>query len=120
VTSIASGQAVGAHGTPLPPAAHDAEAIGASVVIIADGKTRQLRIACDGPSILDAGLAAGANLPYACKAAVCCTCRARVLEGEVRMDHNYTLEPQEIAKGFVLTCQSHPVTDRVVISFDER
>jgi ring-1,2-phenylacetyl-CoA epoxidase subunit PaaE len=120
VTSIASGQAAGAHGTPLPPAAHDGEAIGASVVIIADGKTRQLRIACDGPSILDAGLAAGANLPYACKAAVCCTCRARVLEGEVRMDHNYTLEPQEIAKGFVLTCQSHPVTDRVVISFDER
>ena len=89
-------------------------------MIIADGKTRQLRIASDGPSILDAGLAAGANLPYACKAAVCCTCRARVLEGEVRMDRNYTLEPPEIARGFVLTCQSHPVSDRVVISFDER
>ena len=103
-----------------PPFAHLGEAIGATVVIIADGKTRHLGVACDGPSILDAGLAAGANLPYACKAAVCCTCRARVLEGEVRMDHNYTLEPQEIARGFVLTCQSHPVTDRVVISFDER
>ncbi len=103
-----------------PTASHPDEAIGATVVIIADGKTRQLRMASDGPSILDAGLAAGANLPYACKAAVCCTCRARVLEGEVRMDRNYTLEPQEIAKGFVLTCQSHPMTDHVVISFDER
>ena len=103
-----------------PPAAHAGEAIGATVMIIADGKTRQLRMASDGPSILDAGLAAGANLPYACKAAVCCTCRARVLEGEVRMDRNYTLEPPEIARGFVLTCQSHPVSDRVVISFDER
>lgn len=106
--------------TQAPPGAHTGEAIGATVMIIADGKTRQLRIASDGPSILDAGLAAGANLPYACKAAVCCTCRARVLEGEVRMDRNYTLEPPEIARGFVLTCQSHPVSDRVVISFDER
>ena len=106
--------------TKSPPVAHPGEAAGSTVVIIADGKARHLRIAADGPSVLDAGLAAGANLPYACKAAVCCTCRARVLEGEVRMDRNYTLEPQEIAKGFVLTCQSHPVTDRVVISFDER
>jgi ring-1,2-phenylacetyl-CoA epoxidase subunit PaaE len=106
--------------TKSPTASHPGEAAGSTVVIIADGKARQLRIAADGPSVLDAGLAAGANLPYACKAAVCCTCRARVLEGEVRMDRNYTLEPQEIAKGFVLTCQSHPVTDHVVISFDER
>jgi ring-1,2-phenylacetyl-CoA epoxidase subunit PaaE len=118
--SIASGQQAVTAGTSLPPIPHACEAIGASVVIISDGKTRQLHIASDGPSILDAGLAAGANLPYACKAAVCCTCRARVLEGEVKMDRNYTLEPQEIAKGFVLTCQSHPVSDRVVISFDER
>ncbi len=118
--SIGSAQHAGAQGTDLPAAEQTGEAIGATVVIVANGKTRQLRIASDGPSILDAGLAAGANLPYACKAAVCCTCRARVLEGEVRMDRNYTLEPQEIASGFVLTCQSHPVTDRVVISFDER
>ncbi|HRO61779.1 MAG TPA: 2Fe-2S iron-sulfur cluster-binding protein, partial [Burkholderiaceae bacterium] len=74
----------------------------------------------DGQPILDAGLAAGLNLPYACKAGVCCTCRARVLEGEVRMDRNYTLEPHELDAGFVLTCQSHPVGDRVVLSYDER
>jgi ring-1,2-phenylacetyl-CoA epoxidase subunit PaaE len=92
----------------------------ARVVVIIDGKERHLNVPFDGPAILDAGLAAGANLPFACKAGVCCTCRARVLEGEVRMDQNYTLEPQEIAAGFVLTCQSHPVSDRIVVSYDER
>ncbi len=61
------------------------------------------------------------NLPYACKGGVCCTCRARVLEGEVRMDKNYTLEQHEIDDaGFVLTCQCHPLSQRVVISYDER
>jgi ring-1,2-phenylacetyl-CoA epoxidase subunit PaaE len=110
-------------GTPAPsgapkPVASDAPA--AKVVIVVDGKERHLRVPFDGPAILDAGLAAGANLPYACKGGVCCTCRAKVLEGEVRMDKNYTLEPKELAAGFVLTCQSHPVSDRVVVSYDER
>jgi ring-1,2-phenylacetyl-CoA epoxidase subunit PaaE len=92
----------------------------ADVVLIVDGKQRRLRVPFEGQAILDAGLAAGANLPYACKGGVCCTCRARVLEGEVRMDKNYTLEDQEMRRGFVLTCQSHPVSERVVISYDER
>ncbi|HEY5632493.1 MAG TPA: 2Fe-2S iron-sulfur cluster-binding protein, partial [Burkholderiaceae bacterium] len=92
----------------------------AQVVLIADGKRRSLRVPFAGRAILDAGLAAGAVLPYACKGGVCCTCRARVLEGEVRMDRNYTLEKEEMARGFVLTCQSHPVSARVVISYDER
>jgi ring-1,2-phenylacetyl-CoA epoxidase subunit PaaE len=92
----------------------------AQVSLVADGKTRHLQVPFDGTTLLEAGLASGANLPYACKAGVCCTCRARVLEGEVRMDKNYTLEPDEIARGFVLTCQSHPVSERVVVSFDER
>ncbi len=110
-------------GTPAPsgapkPVAHDAPA--AQVVIVVDGKERHLRVPFEGVAILDAGLAAGAPLPYACKGGVCCTCRARVLEGEVRMDKNYTLEPHELAKGFVLTCQSHPVSERVVVSYDER
>jgi len=112
-------------GVPLPaagslePVAAD-DAPRASVELIADGKTRQLKVPFEGQAILDAGLAAGMNVPYACKGGVCCTCRARVLEGEVRMDRNYTLEPHEIAAGFVLTCQSHPVSGRVVISYDER
>jgi len=92
----------------------------AKVVIVVDGKERHLRVPFEGQAILDAGLAAGANLPYACKGGVCCTCRAKVLEGEVRMDKNYTLEPAEIAQGFVLTCQAHPVSERVVVSYDER
>lgn len=92
----------------------------AQVIIRIDGKDRHLQVPFEGQPILDAGLAAGANLPYACKGGVCCTCRARVLEGEVRMVKNYTLEPQEIAQGFVLTCQAHPVSERVVLSYDER
>ncbi len=92
----------------------------AEVDLVVDGKMRRLRVPYDGPAILDAGLAAGMNLPYACKGGVCCTCRARVLEGEVHMDRNYTLEAHEIAAGFVLTCQSHPVSEHVVVSYDER
>ncbi len=113
-------------GTPAPaapatPAPGPAElASAAEVVLVVDGKERRLRVPHQGQAILDAGLAAGIVLPYACKGGVCCTCRARVLEGKVRMDKNYTLEPHEIAQGFVLTCQAHPIGDRVRLSYDER
>ena len=110
--------AVGVAQSPAPSVADDAPC--AQVTVIVDGQHKPLRVPLDGLSILDAGLASGASLPYACKAGVCCTCRARVLEGEVRMDRNFTLEPQEIAQGFVLTCHAHPVSERVVVSFDER
>ncbi len=93
------------------------------VVVVIDGKTRSFELPLmpvGGVAILDAALALGADLPYACKGGVCCTCRAKVLEGRVRMDKNFTLEQQEIDQGFVLTCQAHPLTERVVISFDER
>ena len=73
----------------------------------------------DGDSILDETLRARSDAPYACKNAVCGTCRARVVEGKVEMDSNYALEPDELQRGFVLTCQSHPVTDRVVVDFDQ-
>lgn len=95
-------------------------AASAEVAVIADGVTRTIRVPFDGASILDTALAAGADLPFACKGGVCCTCRARVLEGEVTMDKNWSLEPHELARGFVLSCQSHPVSSRVVISYDER
>ena len=98
----------------------DAEGPAASVTVIADGKTRHVRVAYEGESILDMALHAGADLPFACKAGVCCTCRARLLEGEVRMDKNFALDDHELARGFVLSCQSHPTTDRVVLSYDER
>ena len=92
----------------------------AIVSVIADGIERELRVHFKGDSVLDVVLASGIDVPYACKAGVCCTCRAQVLEGEVRMDANYTLEQHEVDRGFVLTCQSHPVTDRVRLSFDGR
>ena len=92
----------------------------AEVHLILHGKARVLRVPFDGDVVLDAGLHAGLDLPFACKGGVCCTCRARVLEGEVRMDKNYTLEAKELAQGFVLTCQSHPVSPKVVMSYDER
>jgi ring-1,2-phenylacetyl-CoA epoxidase subunit PaaE len=60
----------------------------------------------------------GADLPYACKSGVCTTCKAKLLEGEVEMDVNYGLEPEEVAEGFILTCQSHPRTEKVVVDFD--
>src|SRR4051794_12359745 len=69
-------------------------------------------------TVLEAGELAGLDLPYSCRGGVCSTCRAKVLEGTVEMDHNYALEPWETEGGFVLTCQSHPTTDRVVVDYD--
>lgn len=68
--------------------------------------------------LLDAALQQGADLPYACKGGMCCTCKAKLLEGEVEMDVHWGLEEEEIKKGFILTCQSHPKTERVVVDFD--
>ncbi len=69
-------------------------------------------------TILDAALQEGADLPYACKGGMCCTCKARLLEGEVMMDVHWGLEEEEVEKGFILTCQSHPKTEKVVVDFD--
>jgi ring-1,2-phenylacetyl-CoA epoxidase subunit PaaE len=69
-------------------------------------------------TVLEAGELAGLELPYSCRGGVCSTCRAKVLEGAVEMDHNYALQPWETDAGFVLTCQSHPTTDAVVVDYD--
>jgi ring-1,2-phenylacetyl-CoA epoxidase subunit PaaE len=69
-------------------------------------------------SILDAALNQGADLPFACKGGVCCTCKARLMEGEVEMDVHWGLEEEEIKQGYILTCQSHPKTGKVVVDFD--
>jgi ring-1,2-phenylacetyl-CoA epoxidase subunit PaaE len=71
-----------------------------------------------GQSILDAALKQGADLPFACKGGVCCTCKAKLMQGEIKMDVNWGLEQDEIDAGFILTCQSHPVTEKVVVDFD--
>lgn len=84
-----------------------------------DGKTHELAMRSD-QHVLDVALTAGLDLPYSCRAGVCCTCRAKVLEGKVVMDKNFTLEADEMAQGFVLSCQARPVSDRLVVSYDER
>ena len=89
------------------------------ITITLDGNTFTFDHTTSGVPILDAAHKAGADLPFACKGGVCCTCKARVMEGEVEMEVNYGLEPEEVEDGYVLTCQSHPKTDRVVLSFDE-
>lgn len=102
-----------------PPAAvEQADGPMRQVTVIADGKRTTINLPTEGMGILDAALAAGADLPFACKGGVCCTCRAKLVEGEVTMDANYALEPQEVDAGFILTCQSHPTTDHVVVDFD--
>jgi len=89
------------------------------VTIILDDDSFDMPLAYGGASVLDAALAAGADLPYACKGGVCSTCKAKVTEGEVVMDMNYALEPDELERGFVLTCQSHPRTSKLTVNFDE-
>lgn len=106
--------------TVQPPGepAEAAEA-GASVTVVLDGRSSTFSLGREGASILDATLAVRADAPYACKNGVCGTCRAKLVEGRVDMDHNYALEEDEIAAGFVLACQARPVSDRVVLDFDQ-
>lgn len=89
-----------------------------SVTIRLDGRSFDFSLAFNSDSILDAALKQGADLPYACKGGVCSTCRAKLLEGEVRMDVNYALGPAELENGFILTCQSHPISEKIVVDFD--
>ena len=73
-----------------------------------------------GDTILDAALKAGADLPFACKGGVCCTCRAKVTKGTVEMDMNFALEEDEVENGYILTCQSHPTSEEVFVDFDQK
>jgi ring-1,2-phenylacetyl-CoA epoxidase subunit PaaE len=99
----------------LPEPGHDQ----CSVTVIIDGSTKSFSLDKSSESILEAGLAHGIELPYSCKAGVCSTCRAKLVQGEVDMDANYALEDYEVARGFVLTCQSYPVTDTVTVDYDQ-
>ncbi len=92
----------------------------ARVTIIRDGLKREIAFTKDQPSILDAASGAGLEVPFSCTSGVCGTCRAKCIEGSVRMERNFALDKAEVANGFVLTCQAHPLTPRVVLSFDER
>ncbi|MCL4136673.1 UNVERIFIED_CONTAM: hypothetical protein GTU68_024006 [Idotea baltica] len=83
------------------------------------GKSFAFDLPFDTMNILDAAMQKGADLPFACKGGVCCTCKARLIEGEVDMEVNYALEPEEIAAGYILTCQSYPTSEKVVVDYDE-
>lgn len=88
------------------------------ITVKLDGISFDFELSQKGEAILDAALKQGADLPYACKGGVCCTCRAKLVEGQVDMEVNYGLEPDEIEQGFILTCQSHPKSEHVVVDFD--
>ena len=90
----------------------------AQVTVRLDGNTFRFSMDSTQETILNAALRAGADLPFACKGGVCCTCRARISEGKVTMEVNYALEPEEVAAGYALTCQSHPLTESVFVDFD--
>ena len=90
-----------------------------SLTVVLDGKKHQMQMSSTD-KILDVALAAGLDLPYSCKGGVCCTCRAKVMQGSVVMEKNFTLEKWEAEQGFVLSCQAKPTSKEVVMSFDER
>ena len=89
------------------------------VTVVIDGAARSFTLEKGKENLIDAGLRNGIELPYSCKGGVCSTCRCRVLEGEVDMDVNFALEDYEVERGFVLACQSYPVTDAVKVTFDD-
>lgn len=90
-----------------------------ALTIVLDGKEHEMHIGPD-EHVLEAALDAGLDLPFSCKAGVCCTCRAKVLSGDVVMDKNFTLEADEMAQGYVLSCQARAKTKHITVSFDER
>ena len=93
--------------------------IDSNVTIILDGDEIDLSLTSIGENVLDAAQKAGADLPFACKGGVCCTCKAKIIEGSASMDVNYGLEPDEVEAGYILTCQAHPTSNKLVISFDD-
>jgi ring-1,2-phenylacetyl-CoA epoxidase subunit PaaE len=95
-----------------------AEAGGSEMTISLDGRRSTFPLAPGGPSVLEAALSVRADAPFACKRGVCGTCRAKVVEGAVEMDTNWALEPDEVERGYVLTCQSHPTSEKVVLDYD--
>lgn len=97
----------------------DAHFTGTSQVkVIIDGIETEFALEGNGLNILDAAMDAGADAPFSCKGAVCCTCKAKILEGKAVMDMNYSLTDKEVAEGYILTCQAHPQSEKVVVDYD--
>ena len=100
------------------PSASEALTTGAEAILVIDGARHSIRVE-PGLHIVDAALAAGVRVPYSCKGGMCCTCRAKVIEGTLKMDRNFSLELWEIEAGYILTCQAQPTSDRVVLDYDQ-
>jgi len=98
---------------------NDSDEIVANVMVSVDGEDFEFTLSNKGQTILDAAMEQGADVPFSCKGAVCCTCKAKVMEGKVTMDANYSLSEEEVAEGFVLGCQARPASTNVVVDFDE-
>ena len=95
------------------------EEITSNVLVSIDGDDFEFTLSSNGKSILDAAMDAGADVPFSCKGGVCCTCKAKVLKGKAIMDQNSSLSEDEIEEGFILTCQAHPITENIIVDFDE-
>lgn len=104
--------------TTLPPEPPPGEGT-VELTVILDGRAVDTRMSSE-TSILDAALRVRSELPFSCKGGMCATCKGRIEEGEVTMEKNYALIDEEVEAGYVLTCQSHPVSDRVVVRYDHR
>ena len=92
--------------------------VNCDLTVMQYGYETHMKLNTNGLTILDAAIEAGVDAPFSCKGAVCCTCRAKVIEGKVKMDNNFALTEAEVEEGFILTCQAHPLTEKVVIDFD--
>lgn len=109
-------------GKPKPQTATPEELAAGEIcraTVIMDGVTRSFDMPRTGQSVLEAARLANIEAPYACRSGVCSTCRAKLLAGEVEMEANYALEDYEVERGYVLTCQAHPVTDHVTVDYDQ-
>jgi len=96
----------------------DSEII-SNITVIIDGDEFDYTLSSKGDTILDSAVDEGADVPFSCKGAVCCTCKAKVTEGKAIMDKNYSLSEEEVKDGFILTCQAHPITENIIVDFDE-
>jgi len=94
------------------------QAKGLELTVVMDGRRRRIAFDAEKGSILDSARAAGLSAPFACKGGVCATCRARLIAGEARMKQNYALTEEEVAKGYILTCQAVPIGEGVVVDYD--
>ncbi len=107
-----------------PPPSRDeataASAPGTEVTVVMDGRRRTFTMPRDGTRILEAAERSGLVLPYSCRDGICCTCRVKVVAGEVALGEQYALEPWEIAAGFTLACQAQPRSESLTLSYDER